>query len=51
MFFTKDAFAAANDAELEGYALGAAWVIGAILAILGGVVSALPAVLALVEKK
>ena len=51
MFFTKDAFASANDAQLDGYALGAAWVIGAILAILGGVVSALPAVLALVEKK
>ena len=51
MFFTKDAFASANDVQLDGYALGAAWVIGAILAILGGVVSALPAVLALVEKK
>ena len=53
MFFTKGAFAAANDWEdgLKDYGLGAAWVISAILAILGGLVSAFPAVLALVEKK
>ena len=53
VFFTKDAFATANDWKnaLEDYNLGAAWVVSAILAIVGGVVSAFPAVLALVEKK
>ena len=52
LFFTVPAFAAANDMKnTDGYAVGGAWVVAAILAILGGLVSAFPAVLALVEKK
>lgn len=53
LFFSKGAFASANDAEnlLKDYNLGAAWIVSAILAILGGVASACPAILALVEKK
>lgn len=53
VFFTKGAFASANEVEegLKDYALGGAWVVSAILAIVAGVVSACPAVLALVEKK
>ena len=52
VFFTKGAFAAANDyGDMENWGLGAGWVVAAILAILGGIVSACPAVLALVEKK
>ena len=51
LFFTKGAFASANDLNLDDFSLGAPWVISAILAILAGVVSALPAVVALVEKK
>lgn len=51
LFFTVPAFAAANDWNLDKYGLGAAWVVSAILAIVAGIVSALPAVLAIVEKK
>ncbi len=51
LFFTLPAFASANEANMDKWGLGAGWVIGAILAIVGGVVSALPAVLAIVEKK
>ena len=52
LFFTVPAFAAANEwNNSDGWGLGGAWVAGAIIAIVAGVVSALPAVLALVEKK
>ncbi len=51
LFFTLPAFASANEYNMNDWGLGAGWVIGAILAIVGGVVSALPAVLAIVEKK
>ena len=52
VFFTKGAFSAANDyGEMQNWGLGAGWVVAAILSILAGVVSAFPAVLALVEKK
>lgn len=52
VFFTKGAFAAANDyGDMENWSVGAGWIVAAILAILGGLVSACPAVLALVEKK
>ena len=53
LFFSKAAFGAANDMGdgLKDYSLGAAWIISAILAIVAGVVSAFPAVAALVEKK
>ena len=51
LFFTLPAFASANEANMDKWGLGAGWVIGAILAIVGGAVSALPAVLAIVEKK
>ena len=52
LFFSKAAFGAANDMGdgLKDYSLGAAWIISAILAIVAGVVSAFPAVAALVEK-
>lgn len=52
IFFTLPAFAGANEwGNTNNYALGGGWVVAAILAILGGVASACPAVLALVEKK
>lgn len=52
IFFTLPAFASANEwNNTNNFALGGGWVVAAILAILGGVASALPAVLALVEKK
>ena len=52
IFFTLPAFASANEwGNTNNYALGGGWVVAAILAILGGVASACPAVLALVEKK
>ena len=52
LFFTVPAFAGANEwKNSDGWGLGGAWVVAAILAILGGLVSACPAVLALVEKK
>ena len=52
LFFTLPAFAGANDwNSMDKWGLGAGWVIAAILAIIGGAVSALPAVLAIVEKK
>ena len=53
LFFSKAAFGAANDIAdgLKDYNLGVAWIISAILAILGGIASACPAVLALIEKK
>lgn len=52
LFFTLPAFASANEwNSTDGYALGGGWVVAAILAIVAGVVSAFPAVLALVEKK
>ena len=51
MFFTRDAFATANEVDLKDFMLGAPWVISAILAIVGGVVSAFPAVAAFVSKK
>ena len=52
IFFTLPAFFSANElGDTKNFALGAGWVVAAILAILGGVASACPAVLALVEKK
>lgn len=52
LFFTLPAFAAANEwNSTDGFSLGGGWVVAAILAIVAGVVSAFPAVLALVEKK
>ena len=52
LFFTLPAFASANEWNSQAnFSLGAGWVVAAILAILGGVVSAFPAVVALVEKK
>ena len=52
LFFTLPAFAQANEwNNSDGWRLGVGWIIAAILAILAGVASAFPAVLALVEKK
>ena len=52
IFFTVPAFFSANElGDTKNFALGGGWVVAAILAILGGVASACPAVLALVEKK
>lgn len=52
VFFTLPAFASANEwNNTNNFALGAGWVVAAILAIVAGVVSAFPAVAALVEKK
>ena len=52
LFVTLPAFASANEwSSTDNYALGAGWVVAAILAIVAGVVSAFPAVAALVEKK
>lgn len=52
LFFTVPAFAGANEwNSTSNWGLGGGWVVAAILAILGGAVSACPAVLALVEKK
>lgn len=52
LFFTLPAFAAANEwSSTDGFKLGVGWIIAAILAIVAGVASACPAVLALVEKK
>lgn len=52
LFFTLPAFAAANEwNSTDGFKLGVGWIIAAILAIVAGVASACPAVLALVEKK
>lgn len=52
LFFTLPAFAAANEwNNTNNFALGGGWVVAAILALIGGIVSACPAVLALVEKK
>ena len=52
IFFTLPAFASANDWNTtENFALGVGWMLAAIFAILGGIASACPAVLALFEKK
>lgn len=52
LFFTLPAFAGANEWNNTDYfALGGGWIVAAILNILAGVVSAFPAVAALVEKK
>ena len=52
LFFTLPAFAAANEwNSQDNFSLGGGWVVAAILAIVGGIVSAFPAVAALVEKK
>ena len=52
IFFTLPAFAGANEWNgTDYYSLGGGWVVAAILAIVGGIVSAFPAVMALVEKK
>ena len=51
LFFTIPAFGAANDwNNNDGVALGAGWVIAAILAIVGGGIAILPPVLSLVKK-
>ena len=52
LFFTLASFSAANEwNSVSGWNLGFGWVFAGSLAILGGVVSAFPAVLALIEKK
>jgi len=55
LFFTQPVFNAANETALgtvyDDYKLGAAYVIGAILAILGGVVAILPAAMDFIGKK
>ena len=51
LFFAVPAFAGANEFNADGWNLGAGWIVAAILAIVGGLVSACPAVLALIEKK
>ena len=52
VFFTKGAFSAANElGDMDKWGVGAGWIVAAILAIVAGVVSAFPAVLAIVEKK
>lgn len=52
LFFTIPAYGAANDwSNNNNVALGAGWVIGAILAIVGGGIAILPPVLSLVGKK
>lgn len=55
LFFTQPVFNAANETALgtiyDDYKLGAAYVIAAILAILGGVVAILPAAMDFIGKK
>ena len=52
LFFTLAAFAGANEwNSTANYAVGGGWIVAAILAIVAGIVSACPAVVALVEKK
>ena len=52
MFLAVPTFFGANDADVpNGAALGAGWVIGAILALVGAAFAALPAVLGLLGKK
>lgn len=52
LFFTLPAFAGANEwNSTSNFSLGGGWVVAAILAIVGGAVSACPAILAIVEKK
>ena len=55
LFFTQPVFNAANETALgtiyDDYKLGAAYVIAAILAILGGVVAILPAAMNFIGKK
>ena len=52
MFLAVPTFYGANDAKVpDGAGLGAGWVIGAILALGGAALSALPAVLGLLGKK
>lgn len=52
MFLAVPTFYAANDADApKGAALGAGWVIGGILALVGAGFAALPAVLGLLGKK
>lgn len=51
LFFAVPAFTSVNDMSADGWNLGFGWVFAGILAILGGIVSACPAVLALIEKK
>ena len=52
LFFTIPAFAGANEwNNTNNVALGAGWVVGAILAIVGGGLAVLPPVLSLVGKK
>ena len=52
MFFVVPTFGAANNwYSTNGYTIGAGWVIGAILAIVGGVVALLPAAADFLAKK
>ena len=52
LFFTVPSFIHANGGDnLDGYGLGAGWVVSAILAIVGGGLAVLPPVLSLVGKK
>lgn len=52
MFLAVPTFYGANDAKVpDGAALGAGWVIGAILALVGAAFSALPAIMGLLGKK
>ncbi len=52
MFLAVPTFYGANDADVpNGAGLGAGWVIGAILALVGAAFSALPAIMGLLGKK
>ena len=52
MFLAVPTFYSANDSNVpDGAALGAGWVIGAILALAGAAFAALPAIMGLVGKK
>ena len=52
MFIAVPSFYGANDAKVpDGAALGAGWVIGAILNLVAGAFAALPAIMGLVGKK
>lgn len=53
VFFTVPVFASANDwgNAVDGWGLGAGWIIAGILAILGGVVAILPAASTFLGKK
>ena len=51
LFFTKPAYAGANDFNLDNYKLSFAFVFAAILAISGGAIAILPAAMDFVGKK